>query len=103
MASADAFLSMGPCDTFSLVTLEALCCETPVAACVEAAASELVRGAGGTSSYGPWNSPRALFESSLAAMAEPEEKRRGFRRFAEKYTWDACFEGIFAVYREVTG
>jgi len=100
MASADAFLSMGPCDTFSLVTLEALCCGTPVAACREAAAAELVRGAGGSSVYGPWNDPRALRDAAFTALAEPPEKRAGFRRFAEKFTGDACFGRIFSIYRE---
>lgn len=101
MASADAFLSMGPCDTFSLVTLEALCCRTPVAACEEAAAAELVRGAGGISCYRPWNDPRALKEATLSAFEESAEKRRGFREFASAFTWDACFERILSVYREV--
>lgn len=100
MASADAFLSMGPCDTFSLVTLEALCCGTPVAACREAAAAELVRGAGGSSCYGPWNDPGALRDAAMAAIEEPEEKRKAFRTFAEKFTWDACFQRIFSIYRE---
>jgi len=100
MASADAFLSMGPCDTFSLVTLEALCCGTPVAACREAAAAELVRGAGGSSVYGPWNDPRALRDAAFTALAEPPEKRAEFRRFAERFTWDACFGRIFSIYRE---
>lgn len=100
MASADAFLSMGPCDTFSLVTLEALCCGTPVAACREAAAAELVRGAGGSSCYGPWNDPHALRDAAMAAIEEPQEKRRAFREFAGSYTWDACFQRIFSIYGE---
>ncbi len=103
MASADAFLSMGPCDTFSLVTLEALCCGTPVAACREAAAAELVRGAGGSSVYGPWNDPRALCDAALRAMEEPAERKAAFRAFAERFTWDACFERIFSIYEEARG
>lgn len=101
MASADVFLSMGPCDTFSLVTLEALCCGTPVAACREAAAAELVTGAGGSSVYGPWNDARALRDAAMAALDESSEKRAGFRSFAEKFTWNACFERIFSIYGEV--
>ncbi len=100
MASADAFMSMGPCDTFSLVTLEALCCGTPVAACREAAAAELVEGAGGGSVYGPWNDPPALRDAVGKALEEAPAKKAGFRRFAERFTWDACFRRIFAVYGE---
>jgi glycosyltransferase involved in cell wall biosynthesis len=99
MASADAFISAGPCETFSLATLEALCCGTPVVACREAAAAELVTNAGGNSVYSPWNSSIALADAILVALETGESDRRDFRAFAEKYTWDACFSKLLDVYK----
>jgi len=98
MASADAFVSAGPLETFSLVTLEALSCGTPVAACSHAAASELITKAGGNSIYSPWNSGEALAEAIRNAAATEKEQRNEFRAFAGKYTWDACFSKLFNVY-----
>lgn len=99
MASADVFISAGPCETFSLVTLEALDCGTPVAACTEAAAAELVIQAGGDSVYQPWNNGNSLAEAVLKAVDTPVEKREEFRHFAEQYTWDRCFSRIMDIYK----
>jgi len=98
MASADVFVSAGPLETFSLTTLEALACGTPVAACAQAAASELVTQAGGSSTYSPWNSGEALAEAILNAASATPEKKHSYRAFAEQYTWDACFEKVFRLY-----
>jgi len=98
MASADVFVSAGPLETFSLVTLEALSCGTPVAACSSAAAAELVTEAGGNSTYAPWNSARALAEAIMNAASSDKSQRDSFRNFAEQYTWDACFKKLFNVY-----
>lgn len=98
MASADVFVSAGPLETFSLVTLEALSCGTPVAACSSAAAAELVTEAGGNSTYAPWNSGEALAEAIMKAASNNKSKRDDFRNFAEKYTWDECFKKLFNVY-----
>ena len=99
MASADAFVAAGPLETFSLTTLEALSCGTPVAACSQAAASELITKAGGDSTYSPWNSGEALAKAILKAMEADKAKKEGFRNFAEKYTWDACFTRMFQIYK----
>jgi alpha-1,6-mannosyltransferase len=98
MASADVFVSAGPLETFSLTTLEALACGTPVAACTQAAASELVTQAGGSSTYSPWNSGEALAEAILSAASATRENKDGFRNFAEQYTWNACFKKVFKLY-----
>lgn len=98
MASADAFISAGPCDTFSLVTLEALNCGTPVVACREAASSELVEQAGGDTIYTPWYSGDALAGTITRAVNTPLEKRMKFREYAEKLTWDRCFSQIMDIY-----
>ncbi len=98
MASADVFVSAGPLETFSLVTLEALCSGTAVAACSAAAASELVAGAGGNSTYAPWDSGKALADAILTACEADQSAQDDFRHFAEKYTWDACFRKIFQIY-----
>ena len=98
MASADVFVSAGPLETFSLVTLEALSCGTPVAACSSAAAAELVTEAGGNSTYTPWDSGEALAEAVMNAASADKPKRDDFRNFAEQYTWDACFNKLFHVY-----
>ncbi len=82
MASADVFVSAGPLETFSLVTLEALCCGTPVAACSSAAAAELVAGAGGKSTYAPWNSGKALADAVFTACEAGRSERDDFRHFA---------------------
>lgn len=100
IASADSFISAGPCETFSLVTLEALDCGTPVAACGEAASAELVQQAGGNSVYLPWDSGDALAEAILKATETPMEKRKQFREFAEQFTWDRCFRRITGIYKE---
>ncbi|PIE51495.1 hypothetical protein CSA37_10830 [Candidatus Fermentibacteria bacterium] len=94
MASADAFISAGPCETFSLATLEALDCGTPVVACREAAAAELVHQAEGNSTYAPWDSGEALADAIIKAINTPREKRRQFRDFAEQFTWNRCFTTI---------
>jgi len=98
MASADVFISAGPLETFSLVTLEALCCGTPVAACSRAAAAELITKAGGNSTYTPWDSGKALADAVMNAASNDKSQRDDFRNFAEKYTWDACFNKLFNVY-----
>lgn len=98
IASADAFVAAGPLETFSLVTLEALSCSTPVAACSRGAAAELVTRAGGNSTYSPWNSGKALYDAILKALATTRDERDNFRNFAEKYTWDACFTKQFELY-----
>ena len=100
MASADGFVAAGPLETFSLTTLEALSCGTPVAACSQAAASELIIKAGGDSIYSPWNSGEALAEAILKTMEVDKADKEGFRNFAEKYTWDACFTNMFQIYKE---
>ena len=100
MASADAFISAGPCETFSLVTLEALDCGTPVAACSEAAAAELVTQAGGNTVYSPWNDGEELARSIIKAAGTSEEKRKQFRQFAQQFTWDLCFRRITGIYKE---
>ncbi len=98
MASADVFVSAGPLETFSLVTLEALCCGTPVAACSKAAAAELVTGAGGNSVYTPWHSGKALSEAIMNALSTSQSQRNDFRTFAKTHTWDACFTKVFNLY-----
>jgi len=98
MASADVFVSAGPLETFSLTTLEALACGTPVAACTQAAASELVTQAGGSSTYSPWNSGEALAEAIFTAASATLEQRKKYRAFAEQYTWNTCFEKVFRLY-----
>ncbi len=98
MASADVFVSAGPLETFSLVTLEALSCGTPVAACSKAAAAELITKAGGNSTYTPWDSGEALAEAVLNAASNHKSQRDNFRNFAEKYTWDTCFTKLFNAY-----
>lgn len=102
MASADAFISAGPCETFSLVTLEALNCGTPVAACREAAAAELVTQSGGSSVYSPWYSGEALAAAIIEAVNTPPETKIRFREFARELTWDRCFSSILTIYREGT-
>lgn len=96
MASADAFISAGPLETFSLATLEALCCGTPVAACNRGAASELVLKAGGKTVYAPWDSGYSLAEAVLEAVETGSSQRDQLRSFACRYTWDTCFESIFS-------
>jgi len=100
IASADAFISAGPCETFSLVTLEALDCGTPVAACAEAAAAELVTRAGGDTVYTPWHSGEELAKAVIKAVGATDEERKRFRQFSRKYTWDLCFRRITDTYRE---
>ena len=100
MASADMFVSAGPFETFSLTTLESMCCGTPVAACMQAAASELVLKAGGESIYSPWNSSKALSVAIQRGIGGSQLDRDSYRNFAKLFTWNACFTKIFSTYRK---
>ncbi len=100
MASADIFVSAGPLETFSLTTLESMCSGTPVAACRQAAASELILKAGGKSVYSPWNSPEALATAIQKGIVASQSERNSYRSFAKLFTWNACFTKIFSIYKK---
>ena len=100
MASADIFVSAGPFETFSLTTLESLCSGTPVAACRQAAASELILKARGESVYSPWNCPEALAAAIQSGIVASQTEINSYRNFARLFTWDACFTKIFSTYKK---
>ncbi len=100
MASADVFVSAGPLETFSLTTLESMCSGTPVAACRQAAASELILKAGAESVYSPWNCPEALTAAIQRGIIASQSEKNSYRSFAKLFTWDACFTKIFSIYKK---
>lgn len=102
LASADLYVAPGRIETFGLSSLEALACGTPVLSASEGGVSEQVSasGAGATFDSGIAASLAeqaiALFRGDLASQG-----RRG-RVYAEReHGWDAVFDRLMGVYRDV--
>jgi alpha-1,6-mannosyltransferase len=105
LASADLVLSLGERETFSLVTLEALSCGTPVLAGGTGGAGELVARAGIGRSVE--RTPEGLARGILGALdLKSEETSARLRAFAlGRYDWAAaldhltrCYERVLAAY-----
>jgi alpha-1,6-mannosyltransferase len=106
LASADLVLSLGPRETFSLVTLEAMACGTPVLAGGEGGAGELVRQAGVVPPFDGGAGDLARAIAAAAAACGPAERARlrafaagqhDWRRAIERLT--ECYVRVLAAYR----
>ena len=101
MASADLFLSLGAFETFSLTTLEALACQTPVLAPQSGGAAELVRQLGAGEIFAD-NDPDALCTAILRARAlDPATAKRLRSSIETEYTWDAACRRLHGAYRTI--
>ncbi|HGG57904.1 MAG TPA: glycosyltransferase, partial [Nannocystis exedens] len=101
MASADLFLSLGAFETFSLTTLEALACQTPVVAPHSGGAAELVRQLGGGQIFAD-NDPKALCTAILrATVLEPNAAKRLRTTIETEYTWVAACRRLHGAYRTI--
>lgn len=102
MASADLFLALGPSETFSLTTLEAIAAGTPVCAPRSGGAAELVERLGHGLTFEPGRAD-ALEAAILRACAEPRPIPGARMRasIVSTYAWPAVFERQRAAYERV--
>ncbi len=101
MASADLFLSLGAFETFSLTTLEALACQTPVLAPQSGGAAELIRQLGAGQIFAD-NDPEALCAAILRATAlDPATAKRLRSTIEAEYSWDAACRRLHGAYRTI--
>ncbi|MEZ4384267.1 MAG: glycosyltransferase [Nannocystaceae bacterium] len=101
MASADRFLALGAFETFSLTTLEALACATPVIAPDRGGAAELVRRLGAGATFDP-DAPGALAKAILDAASPTTAQTAHLRRTIEaEYTWTAACARLRRAYARV--
>ncbi len=100
LGDADLMLSLSPYDTFSLATVEAMGCGTPVLAVRESAAAELVSACAGGALVAD-TTPEAIADGIEAALLRPSssaERRDLHRRVADRYSLERGFERQLAVY-----
>jgi alpha-1,6-mannosyltransferase len=103
LASADLVLSLGPRETFSLVTLEAMACGTPVLAGAGGGAAELVSAAGVTGPAGSTAAGLAKAIERELSVKTPAVSLK-LRAFAlDRHSWERVFDGITAAYEKVLG
>jgi alpha-1,6-mannosyltransferase len=97
-ASADLLLSLGSSETFSLATLEALACGTPVIAPDAGGAGELVRRSGAGRVF-PAGDAGALARAIREPL--PDEHRDRARAFALGQSWERTFDRLTSAYARV--
>jgi len=102
-AAADLYLAPGPAETFGLSAHEAMASGTPVLSVDVGAVAEQVRRSGAGVLY-RLGDAASLAAGAGALLESAEGLRPGARRFIEAHhRWDAAFERIFDVYRDVLG
>jgi alpha-1,6-mannosyltransferase len=100
IASADLFLALGAHETFSLTTLEALACGTPVVAPAAGGAAELIDRYGGGRTFHPGDSA-ALAAAIDRALADPRPEPALAERIAAAHAWPAVFDRITRFYQAI--
>jgi alpha-1,6-mannosyltransferase len=88
LAVADAHVHAGRCETFGLVTLEAMACGTPAVVCDAGALPEIVPPSAGVVARGV--GPVALADAVTALFERPQAPLRAAARsrVVAEYTWD---------------
>lgn len=102
-ASADLFVFPSTTDTFGNVLLEAMASGTPIVAADAPPTRELLAESGGGVSFRA-RSASAMAEAVLRLAADADERRRlavEGRAAAERRSWSAVFEELFADYARV--
>jgi len=99
--AADVFVHPGVQETFGLVTLESQACATPVVGIRGSYMDRIV-----FSNQECWageNTPLALAEAIQKVCAQDLEVigNEVSQRVRERYSWDATFDRLFAIYEEV--
>jgi alpha-1,6-mannosyltransferase len=107
LAGADAVVTPGARETFSLSTAEALACGTPVVAPAAGGAGALVTHSGGGLCFRP-DDAEALAGAAVQLLSLPPAERtalgaRGRAHMAAHHGWPAVCRRILAAYREPSG
>lgn len=97
-AGAAAFCLPSFAEGFGLPLLEAMACGTPVVASDRSALPEI---AGGHARLADPESPSAIAEAILAALAMTPAQRAAARAHAATFTWERAARATMAVYAEV--
>ena len=107
MAEADVVVTPGGHETFSLTTIEALSCGTPVVCADQGAACELVKASGVGSLFQTQNADdlaRSIDSVLSLSPAERQEARTKARQYVlENHQWDAVLEHLLNCYQQVVG
>jgi alpha-1,6-mannosyltransferase len=103
LGAADAVITPGARETFSLTTAEALACGTPVIAPDSGGAGELVGESGGGLRF-PAGDARALARATIDLLWRPPQARlemgeRGRGYIVGRYTWPAVMQRMLAAYQ----
>lgn len=103
ISSCDAFVHANANEPFGLVIIEAMACGLPVVGMATGGAAELIDEAVGQPARAPTEAAvaeavEALFERDLDALG-----RAARRRAVERHSWDRAFEGLSALYGQLTG
>jgi alpha-1,6-mannosyltransferase len=107
LAAADAVITPGARETFSLTTAEALACATPVLAPDSGGAGELVTASGGGLCF-PAGDAAALARAAIDLLWRPPSARaelgaRGRAHILGGYTWPAVMRRMLAAYQAPRG
>ncbi len=101
LAAAELCVAPGPHETFGLAAAEAAACGVPVLAVDQGAVGERVM-ASGTGAVYPRDDAAALVAGAVAVLEAGAPLRLRARAFAERHLgWDAAFERLFAIHRDL--
>ncbi|HVZ49871.1 MAG TPA: glycosyltransferase [Gemmatimonadaceae bacterium] len=102
LAALDVFVAPSSNETFGLAPLEAMACGTPVLTADRGGISEQVEASGAGLQFASGD-PAALAESAvtLFGMDLAALGVRGRAHAERNHDWDAVFDRIFALYRDV--
>ena len=103
LAAVDLYVAPGSTETFGLAPLEALASGTPVVSADQGGVAELVLGSGAGAVFAAGDAAD-LARVVVAQLGRPDRSAmtRRSRSYAEReHGWDAVFDRLFDVYREV--
>lgn len=107
MAEADVVVTPGGHETFSLTTIEALSCGTPVVCADKGAACELVKASGVGSLFRAEDASdlaRSIDSVLCLSAGQRSDARKKARQFVlNNHQWDAVLEHLLNCYQQVVG